>query len=65
MTLNFVAHTSAIVRIVIQISDIGREVGGILQGFLIHCKAFNLLNYVCVMVFERFVIESGEVLHVG
>ncbi len=60
MTLNFVAHTSAIVVVIIQMFDISCEVESVLQWCLICNQAFNFLHDVGVMVFERLIKKSDE-----
>ncbi len=61
MTLNFVAHTSAIVVVIIQIFNVSGEVESVLQWCLISNQAFNFLHDVGVMILERLIKKSVEV----
>ena len=60
MTLNFVAHTSAIVIVIIQVFNVCREVESVLQWGLICNQAFNFLHDVGVMIFVRLIKKSNE-----
>ncbi len=60
MTLNLVTHTSAIVVVIIQVFNVSGEVVSVLQWCLICNQAFNFLNDVGVIIFERLIKKSDE-----